>query len=420
MAEPAAEALACALVEHRLADVPERRVADVVPEPDRLREVLVQPQRPGDGARDLRRLQRVGEPRAVVVALGRHEHLGLVLEPPERLRVHDPVAVALERRAQPAVRLFALPRSGIGARGERREVSLLPGLDPRGIVVGDEHALIVTVAPEPAGELRRISTISLRSDRGRRPRLRPQGVSQTPEAQYLRVVPGSLPIPVFALAVAVVAAVTDPSSSAADLVLAGLTVGAFVVWSFVPGVPLAALAIAVVVPAVVAQRAGQLEPLLLEVSLLAYVDRPLGAVAGDRRRARPPRRAVAGGGEPDPGSGRARRSASGSSASSSRGGSAWRRARQAELVAQLARDAARARPAGARHRTAPDRPRHARLRWAWPRRRHAPGHRAPATSCTATPRPPRRRCARPRSWAGAACGSSGARSPSCEATTRRP
>jgi signal transduction histidine kinase len=85
------------------------------------------------------------------------------------------------------------------------------------------------------------------------------------QAEQLRaLVPGS------ALAVAVVAAIADPSS-AADLILAALAVGAFVVWMYVPGVPLPALALAVVVPVVVAQRSGQLEPLLFEVSLLAFV-----------------------------------------------------------------------------------------------------------------------------------------------------
>ena len=44
---------------------------------------------------------------------------------------------------------------------------------------------------------------------------------------------------------------------------------------------------------------------------------------------------------------------------------------------------------------------------------------APGTCCTAIPRPPRRRCGRPRTWAGAACGSCGARSRCCAATTRR-
>ena len=43
VAEAAPEALAAGAVEHVLADVPERRVADVVAEPDRLRQVLVEP-----------------------------------------------------------------------------------------------------------------------------------------------------------------------------------------------------------------------------------------------------------------------------------------------------------------------------------------------------------------------------------------
>ena len=113
MAEPAAEALAPGAVQHVLADVAERRVADVMAEPDRLRQVLVETQRARDRARDPGHLERVGQPRAVVVALRRDEHLGLVLEPPERLAVHDPVAVALERRPQAAVGLLALALRGV-------------------------------------------------------------------------------------------------------------------------------------------------------------------------------------------------------------------------------------------------------------------------------------------------------------------
>ena len=111
MAEVPPEALFQAAVEHLLADVPERRVPEVVAEPDRLDEILVQPQRPRDRARDRGHLERVGEPRAVVVAARRHEHLRLVRQPAERLAVHDPVAVALERRAQRAVLLGVRPRA---------------------------------------------------------------------------------------------------------------------------------------------------------------------------------------------------------------------------------------------------------------------------------------------------------------------
>jgi len=67
--EVAVEALAQAAIEHVLADVPERRVAEVVPEPDRLDQVLVEAQRARNGARDPGHLERVREAGAVVVAL---------------------------------------------------------------------------------------------------------------------------------------------------------------------------------------------------------------------------------------------------------------------------------------------------------------------------------------------------------------
>ena len=113
VAEAHAEALHRAAVQHLLADVAEGRVPEVVPQADRLREVLVQAQRTSHGARDRGDLQRVGEARAVVVALGRHEYLCLVLQAPKGLAVHDAVAVALKRRAQLAVLLRARAFGGI-------------------------------------------------------------------------------------------------------------------------------------------------------------------------------------------------------------------------------------------------------------------------------------------------------------------
>jgi signal transduction histidine kinase len=77
-------------------------------------------------------------------------------------------------------------------------------------------------------------------------------------------------VPVFALAVAIVAAVADPGSST-DLILAAVPVAAFALWTYVPRVPLWAVSIAVVVSVVVAQRSGQLEPLMFEISVLALV-----------------------------------------------------------------------------------------------------------------------------------------------------
>ena len=110
-------------VERLLAGVPERRVPRVVAEPDRLDEILVQPQRARDDPRDPGRLERVGHPRAVVVAGGVDEDLRLALQAPERLRMHDPVAVALERRAHVGIRLSARSRPRVSyertASGER-------------------------------------------------------------------------------------------------------------------------------------------------------------------------------------------------------------------------------------------------------------------------------------------------------------
>ena len=109
-----------ALVEHVLADVAERRVAQVVAERDRLGQVLVEAERAGHVAGDAAGLERVGQPGAVVVALGGDEHLRLVLEPAEGLGVDDPVAVAHERRAVGRVGLWPGPERRVGRRGLER------------------------------------------------------------------------------------------------------------------------------------------------------------------------------------------------------------------------------------------------------------------------------------------------------------
>jgi signal transduction histidine kinase len=78
-------------------------------------------------------------------------------------------------------------------------------------------------------------------------------------------------IPPFTLLVGIVAAVTDPSDSALDPILAAIAVGAFAAWAFVPRMPLWALTLAVICPVVVAQRSGQFEPLLFDLSVLGFV-----------------------------------------------------------------------------------------------------------------------------------------------------
>ncbi len=169
VAEAPPESLGHRRVERVLTGVPERRVPHVMPEADRLRQILVQPQRPCDDARDRRRLERVGHPRAVVVALGVDEDLRLPLQSAKRLRVDDAVAVALERCPHAARLLRELAAASLErADGERRQLSLT-----RTNRLLEAHA--ISVEARGAG--------SPRKRRGRRtparapcsPRLRAQG-----------------------------------------------------------------------------------------------------------------------------------------------------------------------------------------------------------------------------------------------------
>jgi hypothetical protein len=117
--------LAHALVERVLAGVAEGRMAEVVGEADGLGERLVQSQRAGHAARNLRDLERVRQPRAVQVALVVDEDLGLVHEAAEGRGVHDPVAVALILRAVPRRRFReAPPARGALVLGVGREAGI--------------------------------------------------------------------------------------------------------------------------------------------------------------------------------------------------------------------------------------------------------------------------------------------------------
>ena len=51
---------------------------------------------------DLRHFEGMGDPGAIQVALVIHEHLGLVDQPPKRVRVDDAIAISLELGAETA------------------------------------------------------------------------------------------------------------------------------------------------------------------------------------------------------------------------------------------------------------------------------------------------------------------------------
>ena len=117
-------------IDDPLARVTEWRVSEIVAERDGFGELFVQAQHLGDRARDLRHLEGVREPRAVVVAGRREEDLRLVFEPAEGLAVDDAIAIALKCRPDVVLPFRPQPAARVGAlRRLRREGFPLPGLE---------------------------------------------------------------------------------------------------------------------------------------------------------------------------------------------------------------------------------------------------------------------------------------------------
>ena len=104
-------------VERALTGMAEWRMAQVVTQSDGLHKVLIEAQCLRDRPGILGYFQRMCHARPVVVAVRGQEHLCLVLEPPERFAVQDPVPVPLKDRAY--VALFLGDHSPEGLRRKR-------------------------------------------------------------------------------------------------------------------------------------------------------------------------------------------------------------------------------------------------------------------------------------------------------------
>ena len=74
----------------------ERGMTQIMPQCNGLGQVFVKPQGPSNRARNLRYLQRMGQPGPVMIPFGKKEYLRLLLQPAKRLAVEDPVPVPLE------------------------------------------------------------------------------------------------------------------------------------------------------------------------------------------------------------------------------------------------------------------------------------------------------------------------------------
>ena len=106
------------LVQPILARMAKGRVAKVMRQRQRFRQVLVQIEAASQPARQLRHFERMGQPCAVMVALMVDEHLRFIFEPPKRDGMNDAVAVALVRGAHAAFGLgHQTPARELGVTG---------------------------------------------------------------------------------------------------------------------------------------------------------------------------------------------------------------------------------------------------------------------------------------------------------------
>ena len=89
-----------------------------MPERDRLHQTLIHAKRPRDRPRILGNLERMGEPRAVMIPFGLQKYLCFIFQAPERLAMYDPVSVSLEHRTYITLWFRIIASDGIFA--ERR------------------------------------------------------------------------------------------------------------------------------------------------------------------------------------------------------------------------------------------------------------------------------------------------------------
>src|SRR4051812_8669254 len=98
-----------ASIERPLTGMPERRMAEVMRQRQGLAQILVEPQRPRQSARNLRHLEGMRQAGAIMVAFMEDEYLGLVLQPAEGGGMDDAIAIAAEGIARRTRRLWMAP-----------------------------------------------------------------------------------------------------------------------------------------------------------------------------------------------------------------------------------------------------------------------------------------------------------------------
>jgi hypothetical protein len=113
-----------------------------MPQGDGLRQVIVEPEGPGDGPGDLGHFEGMRQARPIVVPERGQEDLGLVLEAAEGLGMDDPVTVPLEVGPEDVLGFRTCPALGVLAQARLgRQDLLFDGLD----ILPDTHINLVAL-----------------------------------------------------------------------------------------------------------------------------------------------------------------------------------------------------------------------------------------------------------------------------------
>ena len=114
------EAIRAELVQCLLTCMAKGGMPQIMGQTDRLGQILVEPQGPGNGAGDLRNLQCMSQPGPVQIAFRREKHLRFLLEAAEGLAVQHPVTVSLEHRPDRVLFLLHHPSPALVAESRPR------------------------------------------------------------------------------------------------------------------------------------------------------------------------------------------------------------------------------------------------------------------------------------------------------------
>ena len=119
------------LIQRRLTRMPERRMSEIMSQRNRLHQILIQFQCLRDRPRRLRHLQRMRQPGPIMIPLRRQKHLRLILEPPKRLRMNNPIPVSLINRPDITLLLHTRPSLRLPAvRSIWTQILILPFFCP--------------------------------------------------------------------------------------------------------------------------------------------------------------------------------------------------------------------------------------------------------------------------------------------------